>query len=325
MSSRFLVFVSLIGAVLLALACGGGGSSATPTTVISGSLDTASLSKPRFVGTSALTGTAYRVGSSSSYTVTVQDDGSYTVTVAAGVDIDIEIKSGSTTVLSRVLPSSEVVAGVLTKNINALTHVQARLALAAVNSAGSLTAALTQANTAIFGSSTTVTSAMLDTLATGLLSVDSDEVVAIVATYQQLASTALTADLVSAMSSLTSSLDALTTLSTATIKGAFTGVLNSVSTSDLVAQAIGSAYNAIQSSSSVLSAITSTGVFTQISSDVTNGAFTETALYAPVYATPSEPNTVAPGVMLQYTFAAETTQDALGIGGYTGGWVTTTP
>ncbi|MBF0244389.1 MAG: hypothetical protein HQL31_03855 [Planctomycetes bacterium] len=318
---------SLVCGVLFALACGGGSNvNIPPGTIISGTIDDGALSKPRLVAGGILTGTATAVGTGRQYEVRVNSNRSYTVEVTRGEDINIEVRNGSTVILSRVLPSAQVSSQTLSANINALTHLQARMALAQINNSGAadLATALATVNRSLFGSEA-VSASTLNNLPTALRELTSDSVVAIVATLQWLSASSFSGvSVLEALQSFTANFDTLQSAGTSALISVFETVVNGAGT--LVSNAISSAFLSTQNTASVTNAIASASVFSELIQNITNATFPSYALHSPVFGSASDSlRTAAPGVLFSYTFPLATTEDALGVSGYTGAWTGTAP
>lgn len=291
------------------------------TTTIEGTIETtASVSKAGGrEAASTLTGVVTNITTTETYQITVTGS-NYKATIIPGTDIKIEFKSGSVVALSRVFTSAETASSITARRVNAVTHIQAKMALAAIKSGvTSLTAALKQVNKEIFGSETATISETGLTVAS-LQTVNpafAARVAIIARTIESFVDTTVTAAVQSLYASLAGTFDAVTIAAIATN---FTATVNAL-TDATVISTFASVFEGAKNLSSSL-ATTFTTVSSGFSANIT--AAIETAKASPVFSTTAVDTVrkAAPGVLFQYTFPTATTTDVLGMSSYAGVFTT---
>lgn len=313
-TSAAALFAALL--LLLALACGGssnevaaGGISGTGGIAkVTGSIVDSSM---RSKSEDALTGSAVDLDTQESYTVSIVGR-TYSVSVKAAGNILIEIRNGSTVILSRLLPSTVTNNFGVKADINAVSHAHAKMAthLFAQGKSPNLRAAVLTANLEFFGAAAP-TEAMF-TLP-GLSAAGNGDLAAGISVVQQMVSRPIgegEARLIPALS------DCFGAENKALAISAFSSRVNGLSA---YADAVAFALSLEEAENSRIVAFNH---YQELRNRITRQYVLQVlaaAETAPAFGVLSDVvRTAAPGLLFQYSFPEASTLDLLGLAGYKG-------
>jgi len=320
MLRRILSLFVLSSALAISLACGGSsGGGGDATAVVSGTINDADLNaKGLFKSGDTLTAVVTNLDNSAqTWTVTVNADRTYSATISASINIKIEVKSGDTVILSKVLDKDSVTGAVQSVEINAVTHVEAEMVVSNYSAAGGapLLTSLKAIRKEMFGAETVPNYALNTALAN--LSTDND-FAATVNTYAQMVGT-LAASQASELKALGETFKVATRVAFATqvktyIQNADTTRLNIFTTAQSGAEKRG-----LLPAANFATLTTNFQVF----NTKFQAAVERNSVLVPVFGTaPDSVRNAAPGVLFQYTFPPAKTASGLAITSivYSGAW-----
>lgn len=285
----------------------------TATTTVTGTITDSSLSSKSAKTGDTLTATATELDTGETFTVTVSGR-TYSSTLRPGLNVNIEVKSGDTVILSRVLDKETLTGSTLTAEINSITTIQGEMIVALKAQGKSVLDARKEANVQIFGTETVLEANLGITAGLALIEKISPEFAAQVATYAHLVGTATN---LSAIKSLRGGFRA--TSRTAAQSG-YRNVINNASAT--LIDIFASAQNGANASGRVGAAGFQT-LTTNIGNSAFNASLIKSSTLRPSFGTAGSVLKAAPGVVFTHTFPAATTKDALKTITYSGSFSST--
>lgn len=327
MSFKCIKVFSLFAILGIAISCGGGSDSpavATATSTISGTINdnaASTSSKPFSKAGDTYTAKITNLDNETQTWTATVNNREYSAQIDAGINIKIEVLSGDTVILSRVMDKAETVGTVAAVEVNSVTHVEAKMAIASYtpNGTGTMETALKGVRKEMFGSETKPTSYALNTIMTKL--VEDSSFTTTIGTYSQMLSST-SADQVSELLVLANTFAVPTRTSFATtIKTYMEGTASNPTRLNLFTEA----QNAAE-----LSGVIKADLFTtaRTTFNTYNPKFIETAQLnskiPPKFGSAADSiRAAAPGVLFRYIFPKATSEGLdLKSVTFSGSWVT---
>lgn len=316
--------------IFCSLACGGGGQTSNNGVLelqLSGSIDESTfpngLSKPRSApGT--FTGKITNLDDpEETWSFSIDSNNQFSTNIIRKNNIKIEILISNVVALSRVLNINETNTYSLDADINTLTHLQAQLVLAQLNSNSALTVADAQnlVNPALFGKSELEDS----DYSLSLLAQYNPSAAVIMSTYAQLFNYS---DFNLIRGAIRVINNVIGTTDSTQIRDNYLNAINSLSSLETtIATTIATAHESVKNANNNPIDVNE---YASIASAFSLEALTaalEAARVSPSFPELDSPNSVGVGVLFSYHFPEASTDDRQGLhsDGYQGIWLTTPP